>query len=131
MTSEAHVPRKQKIVVVDDDAMVLRVHAEMIKAMGYIPFTFEQPEDAIGYLRGHAEHVAMLITDYNMPAMNGLELVGRLRDLGCDLPSMVLTAYSNQMDASLVEKCNVKVVSKPVRIHALNNHVQSLLLQHC
>jgi len=116
-----------KIVLVDDDAFVLRVHAEMLKAMGYVPFTFESPEDALKYLRGYREHVSMVITDYRMPQMNGLEFIGRFRHFDSHTPVTILTAFASEVDKKMAENCNVKVIHKPIRMHVLGEHVQSSL----
>jgi len=117
-----------KIVLVDDDSLVLRVHAEMLKTLGYVPFTFESAEDALDYLREYRDHVSMVISDYRMSQMNGLEFIGKLRHFDSSLPVMILTAFAHEVDEEMAERCNVKVVDKPVRMHALLEHVQSTLL---
>jgi len=116
-----------KIVLVDDDSLVLQVHAEMLMTLGYVPFTFESAEDALDYLRVCRGHVSMVISDYRMPQMNGLEFIGRLRHFDSNLPAVILTAFSSEVDEEMAERCNVKVINKPVRMHVLLEHVQSTL----
>ncbi len=126
---ETGANQPMKIVLVDDDALVLRVHAEMLRSMGYIPFTFESPEDALDYLRGYREHVAMVITDYRMPQMNGLEFLGRLRHFDSHTPVTILTAFASEVDRKMAEKCKAELIHKPIRMHLLGEHVQSTLLK--
>ena len=118
-----------KIVLIDDDAFVLRVHAEMLRSMGYVPFTFESPEDALEYLRGYREHVSMVITDYRMPKMNGIDFIGKFRHFDSHTPAAILTAFASEVDQEMAERCNVKVIDKPVRMHVLGEHVRSSLLK--
>jgi len=124
---ETGLNQKMKIVVVDDDALVLRVHAEMLKSMGYVPFTFESPEDALKYLREYRKHVSMVISDYRMPEMNGLEFIGKFRDFDSHTPATILTAFASEVDKKIAENCNVKVIHKPIRMHVLGKHVESSL----
>ena len=124
---ETGLNQKMKIVLVDDDALVLRVHAEMLKSMGYVPFTFESPEDALKYLREYRKHVSMVISDYRMPEMNGLEFIGKFRDFDSHTPATILTAFASEVDKKIAENCNVKVIHKPIRMHVLGKHVESSL----
>ena len=119
--------RPMKIVIVDDDALVLRVHAEMLRSMGYVPFTFESPEDALGYLSGYREHVCMVISDYRMPEMNGLEFIEKLRCFDSHTPATIITGFASEVDIKTAEEWNVKVINKPIRIQTLKEHVQSAL----
>ena len=125
--AESGLEKRNKIVLVDDDAFVLRVHAEMLRSMGHVPFTFESPEDALEYLRGYQEHVSMVITDYRMPQMNGLEFIGKFRHFDSHTPAAILTAFASEVDKMMAERCNVKVLHKPIRMHVLGAHVQSAL----
>lgn len=129
MTSsvESKVKNPKKIVLVDDTALVLRVHAEMLKEIGYVPFTFESPEDALSYLSVYREHVSMVISDYRMPQMNGLDFIGRFRCFDSHTPAALLTGYATEVDAEVAKKHNVKVLHKPIKLADLREHVQTLL----
>lgn len=116
-----------KIVLVDDDAFVLRVHAGMLKALGYVPFTFESPDDALEYLQGYREHVSMVISDYRMPQMNGLKFISRFRSFDTKTPAIILTGFASELDKEEVKRCDVTVLDKPVRMHVLQDHVRSRL----
>ena len=115
-----------KIVLIDDDAFVLRVHAEMLKAMGYVPFTFESPEDALKYLREYREHVSMVITDYRMPVMNGLEFISELRQFDNEMSAMILTGFPDEVDHHKVRSYGARLVSKPIKSQKMAEHIDSL-----
>ena len=124
---EVGLNQPMKIVLVDDDALVLRVHAAMLRSIGYVPFTFESPDEALKYLQGYREHVSMVISDYRMPEMNGIEFFGKLRCFDSHTPATIITGFASEVDMKMAEECNVKVIHKPIRMHVLKAHVQSTL----
>ena len=62
------------VLVVDDDPLVLDVTAEMLQDLGCNVVTAASGAEALAKLADH-RHIAILITDVNMPEMNGHELV--------------------------------------------------------
>lgn len=123
--SEMEKVKKWNIVVVDDDPLVLRVHAEMLRTMGHNISLFECPQQALKYFESKENVIDLLITDYRMPGLNGLELIARVQAEGFNVPAIILTAYINDVDAVQAEALGAKVVSKPLPIHLLHRHVIS------
>lgn len=114
-----------KVVIIDDDPFVLRVHAEMLRLMGHATTTFECPKEALGYLQENSNDVDLVVTDYQMPEINGLELIRRLREAGCDLPSMILTAYIYEVDGEQAKAIDARVVSKPIPMKLFAAHIHA------
>lgn len=117
--------RPLKIVLVDDDKIVLQVHANILKTIGHQPFSFEQPHDAADYLKQHDENINLIITDYKMPKMTGLELIRTVAKYGQAIPALILTAYPDDVDIEQATHYNTKVLAKPVRISLLTDHIRS------
>ncbi|MEA3370574.1 MAG: diguanylate cyclase [Campylobacterota bacterium] len=70
--------KKHKVLVVDD-SMVFRKQMEgFLKNLFYKVYTVAHGEEAIGMLETHPD-ISLMITDYNMPVMNGLDLVYEVR----------------------------------------------------
>lgn len=67
----------------------------------------------------------LLITDYRMPEIDGLNLIERLRQAGQRFPSMILTAYIKDVDVERAEVCQAKVVSKPLPLQVLASHISA------
>ncbi len=83
----------RQVVYVDDyEAMVAMVGA-VLEGQGYQVRGFDRSTDALDYLRGHAQEVDLLITDYNMPEMSGLDLTHAARALRPDLPVIVASGH--------------------------------------
>jgi two-component system chemotaxis response regulator CheY len=67
----------KKILVVDDSASIRQLVSFTIKDAGYDVLVAENGKDALGKLSN--EKVDMVITDLNMPEMDGIELIKKLR----------------------------------------------------
>ena len=69
------------IYVVDDEAMLLELAAAILEPMGYSIRTFRDPEMALQEFISARVRPDLLVTDYAMHNMNGMELMERFRKL--------------------------------------------------
>jgi len=89
----------RRLLLVDDDRLVLATLASGLTAAGFAVTTAESAEDAEAWLAGGARP-DLAILDVRMPGQGGLALAQRLRELD-HIPFMMLSAYS---DPHLVEQ---------------------------
>lgn len=81
------------ILVVDDDALIAMSTADMLQGMGHKVIEAYSGAKALEILRdGH--NVQLMITDYAMPGMTGLQLARTARELKPDLPVLLATGYA-------------------------------------
>lgn len=92
------VPSK-RLLIVDDDRLVLSLMSDGLSDAGYGVTTAESAEDAEAWLSS-GERPDLVILDVRMPGQGGLYLARRLRDLD-HIPFMMLSAYS---EAQIVEQ---------------------------
>ncbi len=84
-------PARPHVVLVDDDALFLKAFATNIQAAGYRVTCFSDPAQALAALTaGEAPDACVL--DWNMPGLDGMELLKRMRDAGVTAPVMFLTS---------------------------------------
>jgi len=120
-----------RILFVDDDALVREVLSE---ALGYQGFHVAQAADgaaAIAWLR-NGQDVDLLITDFSMPGMNGLQLIAAARDLRPMLPALLLTGYADEDLKSGVARVGdaaTALLRKPIGYEDLAARALSLLEQ--
>lgn len=69
------------IYIVDDEPMVLELAAVILEPLGYTIATFRAPENALQAFRAAECPPVLLVTDYAMHAMNGLELIVACREI--------------------------------------------------
>ncbi len=82
-----------RVLVVDDEESQRTALASMIKLWGYAVETAADGQEALEKHAAFGAHV--IVTDLNMPRMNGQELLKRLRDEGNGPPAIVQTAYGS------------------------------------
>ncbi len=70
--------QKHKVLVVDDSMVFRKQMSGFLKNLFYKVYTVAHGEEAINMLQTHPD-ISLMITDYNMPVMNGLELVHEVR----------------------------------------------------
>ena len=83
--------KESLISIVDDDQAV---HVSIGRLMRSLGFTAETFDSAAAFLNSsRLDQTACLIADINMPKMTGLELYGRLIEVGRPVPTILITAY--------------------------------------
>src|ERR1700735_513991 len=79
------------ISIVDDDQPFRESMLKLVKLLGY---TVEAFPSAAAFLASRfMQETACLVSDVQMPGMTGVELHGRLVDLGYPIPTILVTAY--------------------------------------
>ena len=81
------------ISIVDDDSSVRRALGRMISSFGFKVELFASASD---YLNESYLDPACLILDVVMPDMNGLELLAALQESGRSVPTVFISAHSNE-----------------------------------
>ena len=93
---ESRMPKALLIAVVEDDWFFRDSMRSLMKSLGY---TVEAFSSAAEFLASpHLTKTACLIADVHMPAMTGVELYRHLIDAGYAIPTILVTAYPNDVD---------------------------------
>jgi DNA-binding NtrC family response regulator len=129
VTHENETTKRRTILVVDDDADLLKVAIRVLKLHGYDVIGATSCEDAIGLIERH--DVDLLLTDVKMPGMDGDELGARMGVAHPDLrilftsgnPLQVL-APANGDAANSIERKNF--IEKPYAMSELARRVEEV-----
>jgi len=87
--------QNHKVLVVDDSMVFRKTMEGLLKNLFYKVYTVAHGEEAIGMLQTHPD-ISLMITDYNMPVMNGLELVHEVRKEHNKSELCIIALSSNQ-----------------------------------
>ena len=119
-----------EILVVDDDAMSRRVLAQLLSAAGYNCRVSNDGSEALETI--HARPPSLLLLDFDMPGLNGAEVLRRLRSdedpAVAQIPAIMLTAHgSDQSEVSCLQAGADDFVTKPVNASVLRARIETQL----
>ena len=88
--------KEQLVSVVEDDRFFRESMRRLMRSLGYTVEAFPSAADFLSSSR--LDETACLIADVHMPAMSGIELHRHLIDAGRAIPTILVTAYPNDVD---------------------------------
>lgn len=112
-----------RILLLDDDRLQLQLTSEMLQRLSCHPAdiaAFTQPEDA--FVRLQAERFDVLLTDIQMPAMGGFDVLRKVRQLpppNDQIPVVAVTARADMDEASLQQEGFATCLHKPFSLSEL------------
>ncbi|AMA60254.1 response regulator transcription factor [Bradyrhizobium sp. CCGE-LA001] len=117
------------ISVIDDDASVRTAIENLLKSRGYIVHPFASAEE---FLRSpELSKTSCVITDVQMPVMNGLELLAEMRARGYYAPCILITAFPDDPVRTLASTAGaIGFLAKPFAGRALIKCLNKALAEH-
>jgi len=119
------------ISIVDDDADITLLFQEVLKSISQIKvITFTDPVSALKHFQFNEHSYVLVISDYRMPGLNGIEFLKKIKDLNPFVRTILITAFL--IDDDRFQECTKKQIinaflQKPVRIHDLFMEVETQL----
>lgn len=95
----ANEARQPKILVVDDDELILKTLRVILSGTGYAVEVISSPKDALMKVQREAGGYDVAVIDLNMPEVGGLELLAALRQADGFLMPVVMTGYATKENA--------------------------------
>ncbi|MGA2070226.1 MAG: response regulator [Sedimentisphaerales bacterium] len=120
----------RKVLVVDDEVHIVHVVAIKLRNNGYEPITAGNGQEA--YDLACRENPDIIIADYMMPVMSGLELLEKLRENETtrNIPFILLTARNFAIDDVNQQRLNVsQCITKPFSPKELLRNIEDILYQ--
>lgn len=116
--------RAVRILFVDDEQLILKALRRSLQREGYELFFSSNPVEAIA-LAGE-QKVDIVVSDYMMPEMNGVDVLARIRDLHPHVTRIMMTGQADR-DATLraIHEGNIhRYIEKPWDDAALKSVLQ-------
>ena len=86
--------QQRTILIVDDEEENRRIYAEILNDLGYRTIEKPDAETALAAIAAGTA-VDLVIADYRMPGMNGLQFIESLRSVMPSVPMIMVTAFAN------------------------------------
>ncbi len=118
---------KPLIFVVDDEPMLLELASVILQPLGYALKTFRDPDSAIENFAAADPAPALIITDYAMHSMNGMDLIQECRRIK---PEQKIILVSGTVSQDVYRNSPVKpdlFLAKPYHAKQLVDAVESVL----
>jgi DNA-binding NtrC family response regulator len=111
---EAPRGRGETVLIVEDEASILRLGKAMLERAGYRVLVASEAEEAMQIAETHADPIHLLMTDVVMPRMNGRELANRMKERHPELRVLFMSGYTANVIAhhGVLDR-DVSFVQKP------------------
>lgn len=120
--------KNRTVMVVDDESSIVDSLGELLKASGYDALTSTSSEEALERFLQKPEAIDLLITDQTMPDLTGIELARKLLKQRPELPIIICTGFSDEIDENSVKREGIKsYFLKPVNTNILLERIGELL----
>jgi CheY-like chemotaxis protein len=104
----------ERILILDDDELVLQTVDIMVQALGYTSSTWSVPAKALEAFRAEPDDFHAILVDYKMPKMTGLEFSEEVRRIRPDVPIIVMSG-----NAEGLREAGVDYIAKPLSLAQL------------
>jgi signal transduction histidine kinase/ActR/RegA family two-component response regulator len=121
----------QRVLVVDDEPVVLSACQQLLIRLNYDVTACESPERALELLRVQPTAYDVLVTDQAMPDLTGPDLAAAARHLRPDLPIVLATGFLDDVARATVATLGIDyVLSKPYTLRDLSTALRTVLETH-
>ncbi len=116
---------KQKVVlVVDDESGIRKLVAALLAGQGFKALEAANGLEALNLYGSYWSDLSLVITDVQMPVMDGLEAVSRMRTISPDVPVILMTGAAGDLGQKLT---GWQPLRKPFKPAELLERVRSVL----
>ncbi len=123
---ESEDPKKNRVLVVDDQPALLQTLEAMLENLGYSVLTAHDGAEAISIYDAHEEEIGLVLTDTVMPSIDGFELIARLREAGSRAGIILMSGHfsRNEVDIASVEAELSGFLRKPFGLAELRDALE-------
>jgi PAS domain S-box-containing protein len=118
----------ERILFVEDEPALAQVGARRLVRLGYQVATETDSSRALEMVQARPDAFDLLITDYSMPLLNGIQLGQALRDVAPGMAIILITGNVEGLSAAEIESAGVGLVlHKPATTQQLGEGIQTVL----
>lgn len=118
-----------KVLITDDSSTMLKIIKNTLLSIGIDANDIIEAKDGQEAYEKYTQHQPdLVLTDWNMPIMNGLEFVSKLRASGSTTPIIMITTEANKAEVITALKAGANdYISKPFAPEALKEKISRFL----
>ena len=119
----------ERILIVDDEESLSELLGDTLEIYGYQCTCFSSSNKALAEFSQSPEKFDLIISDQTMPELTGLEMVKKMRAIRADIPVIIATGHSDNLNDAVAKENNIELLSKPlpkeILLETMNNIFKS------
>jgi CheY-like chemotaxis protein len=118
----------ERILLVDDEIDLVESAIRVLRWMGYQVNGVTIPSEALEMIRAQPRQFDLIISDFSMPQMNGIQLAEEIKRIDPGIPIILLTGFGSDISKKQI-KSNVinGIVTKPISKNELAIVIRKVL----
>lgn len=124
-----YLPENGKtILVIDDEELLIKICEMMLKRLGHKVFTAYSGSEGLKIFKTNKNQIDLIISDLNMPEMDGQEVVDKLREIDRNIKVLLSSgALSDSDEKGVINRGFDGFIKKPYNIITLSEKMAELL----
>jgi PAS domain S-box-containing protein len=106
----------ERILLVDDEPSLVEMGTAILERLGYAATSVTDSRHCLEIFRSNPGGFDLIITDYTMPNLNGMDLVQEVRRIRPDMRVILCTGFSEKVTKGTAATLNVELIMKPFTI---------------
>lgn len=115
------------ILYVEDEPLVQKAIGSILQRRVKKVYFADNGRDGIEVFREHLNEIDLVLTDIEMPIMNGLEMIEKIKDLKSEKPIIIITAFDDEEHRSSLAD---EFIVKPVKKEKLFSAIEDSVIKH-
>ena len=118
-----------RILFVDDEKAIVDMGKRMLQQLGYEVVATASNTEALDLFCRKPDHYDLVITDYTMPAMTGMDLAGEILRIRPGTPIILCTGYNEMISEEKARQIGVRrLLMKPITMREMAEAIRMVLL---
>ncbi|MGF1572545.1 MAG: ATP-binding protein [Sumerlaeia bacterium] len=131
VTPIPHNVREGKVLIIDDEQMILDISTKVLKKLGFDSITANTGEEGLEIYRAKKADITLIMLDVTMPGMSGRDVLEELYKIGYAQPLILMSGFSEQeIRAKIKSQIPIHFLSKPFRIETLKSVLVKVQDEH-
>jgi CheY-like chemotaxis protein len=125
-----HRGEGERILLVEDEETLAQVGKRRLESLGYEATVATVSTHALEIFREQPHAFDLVVTDYSMPGMGGLDLAKELLGLRPGLPIVMVTGFMEELPIELLRSAGIRrLLTKPLTTSELGSAIHEVLME--
>ena len=126
--SEELATGNERILLVDDEVMIVDVMTQFLSQLGYRTTSMTDSPAALEKFRNQPDQYDLVITDMTMPKLTGIQLTRAMREIRTDIAVIICTGFSDQISIERSKELGIQAfIMKPVVMGEMAKTIRNVL----